>query len=516
MGVTDVSCALATLVVVLHPISLRSACVAACTAASLLLPASNAHASNEAMLKLLRILRDRGSITAEEYDELRLSAEAPDPPAAPAVAGGQALPAPAATPVLETQEAAVRIQPTEQALDTRVQALERQVAQQDPEAAVKKALNNKWYERLGLRGYTQFRFTQVAQGEGAALEVPADRSVNENESFVIRRGRFVVSGDVSQHLALYAQADFNASTGAADYSLQMRDLYADVNLDEKKAFRVRLGQSKVPFGWVNMQSSQNRGPVERPDALNSAVEGERDYGVYLMWAPPIVRQRYRDLVSQGLKGSGDYGSVAVGLYSGQGLNRSDQNGDPHVIARWAYPFKLPSGQFFEVGAQAYHGKFVTSTQAISTGGATFTPSSPADGVTDERVGLTAVWYPQPIGIEAEWNVGRGPELSEDYRSIGRKSLSGGYVQVNYRKAKGTASLFPFVRWQYYDGARKFARNAPREHINEVDFGLELAKWTELELTMIYTRTFERTRTSLFPYASSRDANRLGFQVQWNY
>ncbi len=517
MGVTNVSSALATLIVVLQSITLRSACVAVCTAASLLLPASNAHASNEAMLKLLRILRDRGSITAEEYDELRLSAEAPDPPAAPQVAGGRIASAPATAPVVETQEVTTKVPiAAEQALSTRVQALEAQVAQQDPEAAVKKALNNKWYERLGLRGYTQFRFTEVSQGEGAALEVPADRSVNENESFLIRRGRFVVSGDVSQHLALYAQADFNASTGAADYSLQMRDLYADVNLDEKKAFRVRLGQSKVPFGWVNMQSSQNRGPVERPDALNSAVEGERDLGVYLMWASPGVRQRYRDLVSQGLKGSGDYGSVAVGLYSGQGLNRSDQNGDPHVIARWAYPFKLPTGQFFEVGAQAYYGKFVTSTQAISTAGVTFTPTSPADGVTDERVALTAVWYPQPIGVEAEWNVGRGPELSEDYRSIGRKSLNGGYVQVNYRKAKGTASLFPFVRWQYYDGARKFARNAPSEHINEVDFGLELAKWTELELTMIYTRTFERTRTSLFPYASSRDANRLGFQVQWNY
>ncbi len=50
----------------------------------------------------------------------------------------------------------------------------------------------------------------------------------------------------------------------------------------------------------------------------------------------------------------------------------------------------------------------------------------------------------------------------------------------------------------------------------MDFGLELARWTELELTMIYTRTFERTRTSLFPYSTTRDANRVGFQVQWNY
>ena len=47
-------------------------------------------------------------------------------------------------------------------------------------------------------------------------------------------------------------------------------------------------------------------------------------------------------------------------------------------------------------------------------------------------------------------------------------------------------------------------------------GLTEGRWTELELTMIYTRTFERTRTSLFPYSSTRDANRVGFQVQWNY
>ena len=506
---------LATLTVVLRSITLRSVCLAACTAAGLLLPATNAHASNEALLRLLRILRDRGSITAEEYDELRVSAEAPDASAPPA-AGGQVAPVTAA-PTLQTQESATKVlTSTEQALTGRLQAVEAQLAKQDPEVVVKKALGNKWYERLGMRGYTQFRFTEVAQGEGPDLEVPADRSVNENESFLIRRGRFIMSGDVSEHLALYAQADFNASTGAADYSLQMRDLYADVNLDAKKAFRVRIGQSKVPYGWVNLQSSQNRGPFERPDALNSAVEGERDYGMYLLWAPPAVRQRYRDLVSQGLKGSGDYGAVAVGLYSGQGLNRSDQNGDPHVLARWAYPFKLSNGQFVEVGAQGYYGKYVTSTQAITTDGATFTPTAPADGVVDERVALTAVWYPQPIGVEAEWNVGRGPELSEDYRTINRKSLSGGYVQVNYRRADGPRLLFPFVRWQYYDGARKFARNAPREHVNEVDFGLELARWTELELTMIYTRTFERTRTSLSPYSTTRDANRVGFQVQWNY
>ncbi len=75
---------------------------------------------------------------------------------------------------------------------------------------------------------------------------------------------------------------------------------------------------------------------------------------------------------------------------------------------------------------------------------------------------------------------------------------------------------PFARWHYFDGGRKFGTNAPREHVNELDIGLEFARCAELELTMMYTRTFERTRSSLFPYESEKDANRVGFQVQWNY
>ena len=472
-------------------------------------PPVHAQGTSDVLLRLLRILRDRGSITADEYEELRLAAATPAPEgtaaARPALAAAAAEPPGQPATVLASTDA----------LAARVQALENQAAR-DSSEVVKKALANKWYERFGLRGYTQFRLSEVAQGEGEELEVPADRSVNAAETLMIRRGRFVLSGDVTDHLSLYAQTDFNASTGAPDFSLQMRDLYADVNLDKSKAWRVRMGQSKVPFGWVNLQSSQNRAPLERPDAINSAVEGERDLGAYLMWASPQARGRFRDLVGQGLKGSGDYGVFAVGAYSGQGLNRADQNGDPHVLARASYPFKLSSGQFLELGVQGYHGRFVPQTQAIPLGGGSVTPSRPDEGVVDERVAFTAVWYPQPFGVETEWNLGRGPELSDDGTRVESRSLQGGYLQFNYRQAKAGMPLFPFVRWQYYDGGRKFARNAPHSNVNEMDFGLEFARWSELELTVVYSHTFERTRTSVFPYGSAKGANRVGFQAQWNY
>ena len=393
----------------------------------------------------------------------------------------------------------------------------RAVAEAASSDVVKKTLANKWYEKVGFRGYTQLRYGGAWGGDGPPLEMPADRTVNPSESFLIRRGRMVFSGDTTSHLYLYAQSDFNGNPGTGDYVVQMRDLYADVAFDAAKAWRVRLGQSKVPYGFVNMQSSQNRATFERPDALNSAVEGERDLGAYLMWASPVARQRFRELGTVGLKGSGDYGVVAVGAYAGQGLNRSDQNKSPHVVARVTYPFKFASGQFVEVGVNGYAGRFVTPVTPITSGAQTFTPDRDADGTTDQRLGATFVYYPQPFGVEAEWNVGRGPQLSDDVTRITSEGLNGGYVQLNYRIAPqhGT-SWFPFTRWQYDDGARKFARNAPSEKVNELEFGVEFARWAELELTALYTRTFERTRTSSFPYDPIRNANRFGVQIQWNY
>jgi hypothetical protein len=44
-----------------------------------------------------------------------------------------------------------------------------------------------------------------------------------------------------------------------------------LSFDAKKRISVRVGYSKVLFGFENMQSSQNRLTLDRNDALNSAV-----------------------------------------------------------------------------------------------------------------------------------------------------------------------------------------------------------------------------------------------------
>jgi hypothetical protein len=375
------------------------------------------------------------------------------------------------------------------------------------------AADKKWYDRINIRGYTQLRYQLFQDYDDPNFNVPADRSVGPDQTFVVRRGRLVFSGDATDHLSLYAQVDFAGSLSSdLDFAVQARDIYGDISLDNDKEFRFRVGQSKVPFGWVNMQSSQNRAPFERPDAINSAVEGERDIGVFFMWAPKEARAHFKELVSKGLKGSGDYGVLALGAYSGQGLNRADRNNETHFLARLAYPFKLPGGQFFEAGVQAYTGRFVVSTGSVD--GAT--PSAPDAGVRDERVAVSAVWYPQPFGIEAEWNVGRGPELSRDFTRVHDQFLHGGYVQLNYRIEEPSLGVFfPFARWHYYEGGRKFARNAPGEIVNEIDLGLEWSPWPEVEITAMYTHTIDRTNTRSFPYETGQ-GDRFGLQIQFNY
>jgi len=144
------------------------------------------------------------------------------------------------------------------------------------------------------------------------------------------------------------------------------------------------------------------------------------------------------------------------------------------------------------------------------------PTFFASGVPDQRLAVTAVYYPQPIGFETEWTMGEGPELSNDDSQIESKFLWGGYAQLYYQYLFRWGVLFPFVRWQYFDGGRKYARNAPHAKLNEWDFGVEWEILPELEFTIDYAYAPTRTDTSEYPYLNLEDGSRLGLQVQWNY
>lgn len=195
---------------------------------------------------------------------------------------------------------------------------------------VQAPLKKSWFETIQLRGYAQLRYNRLFETNPNLSCEQCDRSWGENGGFFFRRIRMIFYGQIHEKVYFYIQPDF--ASGGGNF-VQIRDAYFDLGLDNKQEFRLRIGQSKVPFGFENLQSSQNRIALDRNDGLNSAVANERDIGVMFYYAPSVVRKRFNYLVSSGLKGSGDYGVFGLGLYNGPTANQPDKNNSLHVVSR---------------------------------------------------------------------------------------------------------------------------------------------------------------------------------------
>lgn len=391
-----------------------------------------------------------------------------------------------------------------------------------------------WYEKLSLRGYTQFRFGRTLDQRPGSGEPSlfGDRSINgDTENFSIRRARLILFGDVSDHLYLYFQPDF-ASTPAGSttgtFLDQLRDLYGDVYLDKEKVHRFRVGLSKVPYGWENMQSSQNRIPLDRSNPLNSATPTERDLGVIYYWTPESKQKLFKDLVDGGLRGSGNYGIFGIGAYNGQGGAQFEQNMNLHTVARFTYPVQLASGQVIEASVQGYTGEFVVEGSAIRAlgQGSAITPAGTRAmgervGQRDQRVAATFVYYPQPFGFQSEWNWGEGPGLNDAQTAVVTRSLHGGYVMATYKiETAENGIVTPFVRWQYYRGGYKSVANAPYGTHNEWNLGVEWQIRRDMEFVTEYafvdgTSLTAVNQAGVVPYRNF-DGGVLRFQFQINY
>lgn len=402
--------------------------------------------------------------------------------------------------------------------DGRMPATTADVAQAGSTAPTAK-VDKKWYDRISLRGYTQLRYNHELSGDAGLLRAPGDRFIGSNQGFGIRRARVVISGDLNDYVSLYLQPDFASTPSGSSTSHfgQLRDAYADIYFDRNKEWRVRAGQSKIPYGWENLQSSQNRIAPDRADALNSGVRDERDIGLIFYYTPKPIAERFKYLVQSGLKGSGDYGVLGLGFYNGQGANRSEQNNSLHTVAHFTYPFKLANGQYVEIGADAYTGRLKVAAPApITVNGQTFTPTdaSSANGSLDQRVAAHFIYYPQPFGIQAEWTLGRGPQLDLAERRIRSRSLRGGYVQAMYKMDGSYGSLIPYVKWQTFRGASKFDTNAPQFLLDETEVGMEWRPSSTLEISVAYAN-MRRSNLTAAPYARvNGDLLRMQLQVSY--
>ncbi len=427
-------------------------------------------------------------------------------PAAPAISAQVAAPAPVPQPAAPP----VSAKPASPAVLASSQA--------EP------AASKPWYERLQLRGYTQLRYNGVLDGDTTApagvsrLRSVHDSSINEDGGFSLRRVRLVLQGNVTDDIELYLQHDFgtaisNQSSAEPRQGFgQLRDAYVDVFLDKEHSWRLRFGQSKVPLGWENLQSSSNRIPLDRSDAINSAVPGERDLGIVAYYTPPQVQRVWDRLAEGGQKLFGNYGAFGVALYNGQGISRVERNGSLMKVAMATWPFELDGlgsafrGQVLELGGSAMLNRF---RPELRSGGVSDI------GYREERFGVHAILYPQPFGIQAEWVWGQGPQFDTSTQRIVDRSLGGGYVQLTYDLGQtAVGPLRPYARWQRYRGGWKGAVNAPRLETDELEFGVEWPFMDALELTLAYARMERREADERRLGRAEGDLIRT--QLQWSY
>jgi len=321
----------------------------------------------------------------------------------------------------------------------------------------------KWYETISLRGYMQFRYNRLLETNPDLKCEQCDRSWGGNNGFGIRRARLIFSGNLKENIYFYIQPDFGSSAGSTQNIFQLRDAYFDLGFDKKSEFRLRIGQSKVPYGFENMQSSQNRLPLDRADALNSAVSNERDMGAFFYWAPQKSRELFAGFVRDNEKGSGDYGVFALGVYNGQTANRPELNNNLHIVARLSVPTKI-GNQIIEPGIQAHTGRYVIPTENRSSS----VKAIKSFEFNDKRIAGSFILYPRPFGIQAEYNIGQGPRYNPGKDSIETTSLSGGYATFSWKipGKRKDETFFPFMRIQSYDGGKKHELDARTYHVRE--------------------------------------------------
>ena len=374
-----------------------------------------------------------------------------------------------------------------------------------------KQVEKEWYNSFKIRGYMQARYNRLLEtNENLGCE-QCDKSWGNEGGFFMRRIRIIFYGQIYKNVYFYIQPDFASSASSSGLHFgQLRDAYFDIGFDSKNEFRLRIGQSKIPYGFENMQSSQNRLPLDRNDALNSAVSNERDMGAFFYWAPERIRKRFSSLVKDNYKGNGDYGVLALGAYNGQTANRPELNNNLHVVARASYPFEI-GNQIIEPGIQAYTGRYEMPT-SLKNGGVTATHDL---NYIDQRAAVSFILYPKPFGIQAEYNIGRGPEFNKNNETIETKSLEGGYATISYRIVHKDQVIFPFTRYQYYRGGKKHELDARSYDVNEFEVGVEWQFSKNFELVAMYTMSNRRYEDFILQN-NDQKGNLLRLQAQVNF
>lgn len=158
-------------------------------------------------------------------------------------------------------------------------------------------------EKVKLSGYVQAQFT-------------SDDAADPETDFRVRRARLKIEAPVTDMAALTLQVD-------ATRSVDLKDAYLDLG-HSSDVWRLRLGQSKVPFMYEVLESSSSRLEPERTALATTLFPGERDQGAWMQLS---------NILGDSIPGA----TLDVGFQNGAGANTADNNDNKDVVARLRVP-----------------------------------------------------------------------------------------------------------------------------------------------------------------------------------
>ncbi len=317
--------------------------------------------------------------------------------------------------------------------------------------------SKKWYDNLKFSGYGMLQYQGV------------DKENAHTNSFNLRLARFILDGKIGD-FDWRAQIQGTNAKGPAEPTVQLVDLYAEWR--KYPEFKIRAGQFKRAFTFENPTHPITQGWRGYADVINrlsgfgdragEKSSGGRDIGVQLA-GDILPNSSGRKLLH-----------YQVGVYNGEGVNRSDKNNQKDIIGGlWVMPVKgVRVGAF---GWKGSHGGMVTK-----------------DG-NNENVPLNRYC------LSAEYDKDEFTFRTEYIHSQGWGTGVVGNNVINYDlgdKADGwyVFGIVPLIKSKLHAKARYQTYRVSKEwssSVNQVECGLNYFFTKNLEMHLEYSHVNDR-------------------------
>ena len=315
-----------------------------------------------------------------------------------------------------------------------------------------------WIQNIKFSGYGMLQYQGVDK-EGA-----------HTNSFNLRLARFILDGKIGD-FDWRAQIQGTNAKGPGEPTVQLVDLYTEWR--KHPEFKIRIGQFKRAFTFENPTHPITQGWRGYADVINrlsgfgdragEKSSGGRDIGVQLA-GDILPTASGRKLLH-----------YQVGVYNGEGVNRSDKNNQKDIIGGlWVMPVKgVRIGAF---GWKGSHGGMTTK-----------------DG-TNENVPLNRYC------LSAEYDKDQYTFRAEYIHSQGWGSGVVGNTTINYAlgdKADGwyVFGIVPVIKSKLHAKARYQSYRVSKEwgsSVNQVECGVNYYFSKNLELHLEYSNVNDRT------------------------